>query len=194
MLRIRQMIPSDLIDVRPLYHDMIEELKKDPNYVNYPVMFEEDYETFTRSIFQILRAQIEQGAFPDFRALVCVHGSHPKGFVFGRLAPRPWAQPAIFLVGEILYVDPQFRGQGNANSLISNLCEWGKSLGAGAYELWAIPGSKAHKQWHEAGFKGYSVSMVFADKNMKPIVDQAPRLEFKPVEQPVEKVEKKEAS
>lgn len=177
MLKIRDMLRSDLIHVTPMYRAMIKEAKADPAFVDYPKVFDDSFEEFTYDTLRILGEQIEKDWHQNIKFLSAVHGGVAKGFSIGMIGTRPFFQPKVFMQGLLLYVEPQFREQGIGNELIKQLCDWGRSHGAGAFEAWTIPGSFAHRRWHGAGMKVYNASLVFADKDMNVITDSGPRLE-----------------
>lgn len=168
-IKIRGMIPSDLQHVGPLYKNMISETRAIP----YPRIddIDKEIEDFSFFAMRTLRGIIEGTIPQSWLALVAVDGGVTKGFLMGGLCNRIVGSPKNYFLGEVLYVTPNFRKKGIAESLVRTASEWAVANGAGALEVTFNPGSPAHKQWSRMGFRSYTGVAVFATKDFQPILD-----------------------
>lgn len=178
-IKIREMLPSDLQHVGPMYRAMIEEAEKH----DYPDVsnLDEEQEAFTFFALRSLRTA------PNWKAIVAIDGKVAKGFIAGWILQRTVGKPRIYAIGEILYVTPKFRHWGIGEKLVRGFCEWAVANGAGALEASFTPGTESHKQWARMGFKSYIAFAVLADENSKPILDYPKFREEKVVVEEVEK-------
>lgn len=167
-IRIREMIPSDLQHVGPLYKAMLEETKPE-----YPLILDIDkeLEEFCFFYMRTLRAMASEQIPKTLLALVAVDGGVSKGFVSGGLCSRIVGQPKVYFLGEILYVTPKFRHKGIGEALVRSATEWASANGAGALEVRFTPGSKEHRELSRMGFRSYAGVGVLAGKDFRPIIN-----------------------
>lgn len=185
-IKVRDMIPSDLQHVGPMYREMIETAEKRdyPNVDN----LDEEQEAFVFFALRSLRT------CPNWKAIVALDGGVAKGFIAGWLLQRTVGKPKTYAIGEALYVTPKFRHWGIGDRLVRAFCEWAVANGAGALEASFTPGTTAHKECGRMGFKSYIAFGALLDKDSKPILDypqfRAPKVEVAPptIIEPSEKI------
>lgn len=162
MIKIRRMLPSDFQHVGPLYRKMVLEQPKP-----YPSFDDLDKEVEEFTFFGMAALS----KFPQCFAAVALDGGVSKGFLWGSLTNRVVGNPRVYFLGEVVYVEPNFRHKGIGQLLLNYTAEWAVSKGAGAFEVNFTPGSEAHIKWARMGFRSYMGAAVFADENWKPVLD-----------------------
>jgi len=140
---VRQFQMTDLPWVRQLYQDFLAERPH-----SYPTFGAEDLDHFVLVVAEALRAD------ETFHGTVALDGELLVGFLLGNLTRRLIGSPCMILVPHVLYVRPDYRGQGISRQMSSEFIAWYREHFPQVNEI-EIYARAGDEQWHKRGFEPF---------------------------------------
>ena len=130
---IRQGNEGDIVKASRLWLEMVEEMRPD---------FTPNVEWWRK----IARESMRSGAY---FLLVADDGGKINGFLDWFLFPEP-STGQIHMVGQHLYLKPEFRGTGIGREMYETALEFGKTRGIKTFELFCFDAEQPY--WEKRGF------------------------------------------
>lgn len=125
--RLEAIAPSHIVEVLKLYDSSLKAFPMD-----YPSLEEEPRSNLQAQVFNMV-------AMPSFVGYMAFVGRRPIGQFSGFIQTRPFGAPRVFFVSWLFWVEPEFRGNKVAESLMEALFKDLKSKGVFNFEWNASP-------------------------------------------------------
>lgn len=170
-MRVRPMVPADLLQVLPLYAAQIAE-ERAGQALAYPQPTDETMPVATRQLLGAMQENQDREAGqhpPRWIGIVAEEREKIVGYAWGTIVARPLVAPHTVLRGEVAYVDPRARRKGIMRLVLAAMWEHAQNAGAEVFEAAYMPGSFGAGIWEGAGFRPYRVEAAFVGDDGHPL-------------------------
>lgn len=163
-MRVRPMVPADLLQVLPLYAAQIAE-ERQGQALDYPQPTPDTVAIATRQLLGAMQENQDRQADQQPPTWIGIVAEDAKqriaGYAWGTIIPRALVAPHRVLRGEVAYVSPAARRQGIMRDVLAAMWDAAQQAGADVFEAAYMPGSFGAGIWEGAGFRPYRVEAAF---------------------------------